>query len=137
MFGEKKNNMMSRDSVFAALSKRGAVRVEVDYSGGNDEGGVNGITLFDANGENIGHMDEYYGETQQWDEATKKYIPSPPPTDEQRLSQALCAPVYDKYYSFAGDFYVNGILTWDVANKKINMRGTEEVSHDEDFDEDL
>jgi len=130
-------NIMSRVIVFDALKSKGVHKVEVHYSGGNDEGGVNQIELFDANGENIAHMDEYYGATQQWDEATKKYVPSAPPTYDQRLSEALCAPVYDKYYSFAGDFYVNGILTWDVPNCKVNMRGTEEVSHDEDFNEDL
>lgn len=136
MFGDKKN-LMSRSSVFAALKSKGVAKVEVHYSGGNDEGGVNQIELFDADGKNIGHMDEYYGGTQQWDEATQKWIPAAAPNDDQRLSEALCAPVYDKYYSFAGDFYVDGIVRWDVATEKVKMSGTEQVSHDEDFDEDL
>lgn len=136
MYGQAKD-IMSRDAVFTALKKRGVAKVEVHYSGGNDEGGVNDIIFLDANGENIGRMDEYYGGTQEWDDVAKKYLPAKPPTDDQRLSMSLCVPVYDKYYSFAGEFYVNGTLTWDVTTGKVNMRGTEEVSHDEDFDDEL
>lgn len=135
MFGNK--NLMSRDAVFAALKAKGASKVEVHYGGGNDEGGVHDIYLYDAAGKKIGEMQEYYGGTSIWDEATKTYKPAEPPSDEQRLSETLCAPVYDKYGGFAGDFYVDGIVTWDVENRKVNDHGTEQVSHDESFDEDL
>lgn len=135
MFGNR--DVMSRDLVFAALAKKGVNRVEVEYNGGNDEGGVDQIVFFDKDDKKIGEMQEYYGGHSVWDEATKSYKPAAPPDEEQRLSQALCAPVYDKYGSFAGEFYVNGTLTWDVAKRKVNMRGTEEVSHDEDFDDEL
>jgi hypothetical protein len=135
MFDRK--NLMTRDGVFAALKSKGIAKVLVHYSGGNDEGGVNQIELFDANGENIGEMQEYYGGTSVWDEATNTYKPAPPPSDDQRLAEALGAPVYNKYGGFAGEYYVDGIVTWDVVNKKINDHGNEQVSHDETFDEDL
>ena len=135
MFDRK--NLMTRDGVFAALKSKGVSKVLVHYSGGNDEGGVNQIELFDANGENIGEMQEYYGGSSIWDEATNTWKPAEAPNDEQRLSEALCAPVYNKYGGFAGEYYVDGIVTWDVVNKKINDHGNEQVSHDESFDEDL
>jgi hypothetical protein len=135
MFGNR--DIMSRDLVFVALAKKGIARVEVEYNGGNDEGGVDQITFFDKDDKKIGEMQEYYGGHMFWDEATKSYKPAAPPNEEQRLSQALCAPVYDKYGSFAGEFYVNGTLTWDVAKKKIKDHGVESVEHEESFDDEL
>jgi len=130
-------NVMSRDKVFATLKGMNVAKVEVFYSGGNDEGGVNQIDLFDADGKKIRSMEEYYGGNSVWDEAIKGWKQAEAPTDEQRLSQALCIPVYDKYGSFAGDFYVDGTITWDVENRKVRDHGTEQVSHDESFDDDL
>ena len=135
MFDRK--NGMTRNQVFAALKSKGVAKALVHYSGGNDEGGVNQIELFDANGENIGQMQEYYGCPSIWDEVTKTYKPGPPPTDDERLAEALGAPVYEKYGGFAGEYYVDGIVTWDVVNNKVNDHGTEQVYHDETFDDDL
>lgn len=135
MFGNR--DIMSRDLVFATLAKKGVNRVEVEYNGGNDEGGVDQIILFDKDDKKIGEMQEYYGGHSVWDEESKSYKPAAPPNEEQRLSQALCAPVYDKYGSFAGEFYVNGTLTWDVAKKKIKDHGVESVEHEESFDDEL
>jgi hypothetical protein len=134
MFGR---NVMKRDAVFAILKDKGVAKVEVQYSGGGDEGGVNEIYLYDNAGKQVASMEEYYGASSVWDEATKTYKPADPPNDEQKLSMALCSPVYDKYGGFAGEFYVSGTVTWDVTTGKINDHGVEEVRHDEDFDEDL
>jgi hypothetical protein len=129
---------MSRDSVFAALKKKGVAKAEVYYSGGNDEGGVNDIALLDAAGKNVGNLQEYYGAPQTWDEATQRWVSAPDtPTDDNRLAEALGAPVYDNYGGFAGEFYVSGTVTWDVEKRTVKDHGVEEVSHDEDFDRDL
>ena len=133
MSNEKK--IMSRDEILATLKGMNVAKVEVLYSGGHDEGGVDQIDLFDADGKKIRSMEEYYGGTMVWDEATKGWKPAEAPTDEQRLSQALCVPVYDKYCSFAGDFYVNGTITWDVENRRVRNHGTEEISQDDSFDD--
>lgn len=43
------------------------------------------------------------------------------------IRTALEKPVFDEYYSFAGDFNVSGDLTWDVKNKTVQMSGSEFV----------
>jgi hypothetical protein len=130
------DKVMDRHKVFSLLKARNIVKVEVQYSGGNDEGSVNQINLIDNAGK-VEYMEEYYDNYSVWDETTKSYRSPEPPTKEQLLSKSLCAPVYDKYYSFAGEFYVSGTVTWDVVAGTVKDHGVEEVSHNEDYDDDL
>ncbi len=55
-------------------------------------------------------------------------------TEEQKtdmeLAQALATPVYDQYYSFAGEFSVSGEVTWYVTGPdagRVVMDGEESV----------
>ena len=73
----------------------------------------------------------------QWDSNAKKWIESAPPTDEQKLSQDLCRPVYEQYDTFAGEYYVNGTVVWDVKTRKVTNEGVEEVSSSESFSEEI
>lgn len=41
---------MERSEVFALLAAKGAAKAVVHFSGGNDEGGVDGIELLDKDG---------------------------------------------------------------------------------------
>ena len=126
---------MNKQQVFQALRERGAAKAVVKFSGGNDEGGCEGIEFYDQLGNPAGEMEEHWGDS-EWDPVKQKYVEKPL-TKEQKLSKALCAPVYDKYYSFAGDFYVYGQVVWDVSAGKVTMDGTEEVAHGESFEEEL
>lgn len=126
---------MTREQIWAALEGR-AASVEVVFQGGNDEGGVEDIYFMDADGNQIERMQEYYPHSGVWNTETQTMDYSKTePTPDQLLSFNLCRPVYSKYYSFAGDFYVQGTLTWDVLNKQVTMDGTEEVSQYENFQE--
>lgn len=131
----KKESGMDRNQVWKMLEEKNVAKVEIGFQGGNDEGGCDTIVLFDAKGNNIGEMTEWY-ESQEWCPETRSWKTLEKPTDEQLLSKALCAPVYEKYYTFAGNFYVNGILHWDVKNKRVWMDGSEEVPSYESFEED-
>lgn len=128
---------MERSKVFELLAAKGAAKALVHYSGGHDEGGVNAIQLLDKDETEIGQIEEFYGPEQVWNAELKKYIDGPAPTEEQELSKALCAPVYDKYYSFAGEYSVSGEVTWDVTTRKVAMTGEESFESWDSFEEEL
>lgn len=125
---------MDRHKIFSTLKARNIVKVEVHYSGGDDEGGVNQIDLIDTAGK-VEHMEEYYDGYSKWNDATQRWEEPAPPTEEQLLSKSLCRPVYDRYGSFAGEFYVNGSVVWDVVAGTVKDSGVEEQRHDEDYTE--
>jgi hypothetical protein len=110
---------MNRDQVFAELAKRGIAKAVVHFSGGEDEGGVDApIALLDSSDKVMNQMEECYDDR--------------PVGIDKQLSKALCAPVYDKYYSFAGEYYVHGQLVWNVADRKVLLDGEESHSTYED-----
>jgi len=124
---------MTKSEVFAELTRRGIKRVEVEFSGGGDEGGCDGITLFDIAGKET-ELKEHWG-SYGADFNSRK--PEKNATADDVLSMALCKPVYDKYYSFAGEFHVHGTVTWDVAAKTCKMNGQESVETYEEFEDEV
>lgn len=103
--------MMSRDEVFAELHRRGVAKATANFSGGNDEGFVDEITMFSALGQEVGTLSEYrYGG--QGDEDT-------------RLAEAIAQPIYDEYGGFGFEGSVHGDLTWDVPARKVRMSKNE------------
>lgn len=120
---------MPRTEVFNRLTAMDIQRVEVEYSGGGDEGGVDTLTYYKNDGTFYTEEERYYPD-EEYNIQTGEYEPLPPPDDieEILLNRALCEPVYDKYYSFAGDFYVSGKVVWNVKDKKVIMDDvTEEI----------
>jgi hypothetical protein len=117
------------------LAKRNVAKVVVHFQGGNDEGGVDNIVLQDAAGKEIGTLDEVYNDT-EWNEKTKRHEPKKLDADGE-LARQLVKPVYDKYSSFCGDFYVSGDVTYDVKARTAKISGAEEVKQDEEFEEEL
>jgi hypothetical protein len=93
-------DLATKERVFGMLREQGAIKAVLSYNGGNDEGGVDDITLVlegvDASGKNI----EVNYPT-QWDGG-------------EDLAELLEKPVEEKYGSWAGDFSAYGTLTWDV-----------------------
>lgn len=126
---------MDKKEVFDLLHDRGIKKVVVSFDGGNDEGGVSSITL-EHSDDTTSEMNEWYPSS-TYDPETRTWKESSPPSKDEELSKALCKPVYDKYSSFAGEFYVNGEVIWDVVSRKATMSGDEEVSSYEPFEEEL
>jgi hypothetical protein len=114
---------MSRGEAFAELAARGADRVVVEFSGGNDEGGTDAITLYTG--------ETAIGTLPSWYDADD----SPEGLVDGRLASALSAPVFDRYRTFAGDFDVHGEVIWDVAARKVRMVKEERASYE--YSEDL
>lgn len=111
-------------NVYDELKKRGAAKAVVHFSGGGDDGGVEQISLLNSEGKEIGTLQEYvYG-------GDDKQTPA-----DTELAEALSKPVYDKYYSFAGEFYVSGTVVWDAETRKHKMSGQESVETYEEFED--
>jgi hypothetical protein len=149
----------TRAKVFEILGSMGVKKVEVEFSGGNDEGGVQDITLHPKAREGIspdntemslseGYEDLRFIDGQfvklksGWQGIRGGYEPTTT-TDEDFLRSALGIPVYDKYSTFAGEFYVSGKLIWYVEAMdgreagSIVIVGQEEVSSWQDISEEI
>lgn len=133
-FGRHKG--LERRELWAELRRRGVAKVTVSFSGGGDEGGVDNITLLNAEGEEIGTLEEDYGGS-TYDPKTGQWVPVNPPNPDTKLVEALVAPVYERYHTFAGEFYVSGTVDYDVPNEKALMNKSERVESYEDSDEEV
>lgn len=106
----------TKRKVFALLKAKGAIKAVLSYNGGNDEGGVDDITLVlegvDENGKNI-EVDH----PTQWNGG-------------EELAELLEGPVDSKYGSWAGDFSAYGTLTWDVEAGTVVMDDYEQSGYD-------
>jgi hypothetical protein len=109
---------MSRERVFAAIASRHADRAVVAFSGGNDEGGPDSITLL--RGEDEIHS------LSSWPTGTR----SAQEQADDRLADALSAPVFEQYHTFAGDFDVTGEVIWDVATATVQMIADERADYE-------
>jgi hypothetical protein len=130
-----KNNLFNtREKVFSELVRRNVASVIVSFSGGGDDGSIDGISLLDADGKEVSHLRETYISS-KWNEKTKSFEPDREMTEDEMLVEALGQPVYDKYGTFAGDYSVEGEILWDVKNQKVNDSGTQ--SYPQSYDEDI
>lgn len=127
---------LERRAMWAELRRRGVAKVTVEFSGGGDEGGVDNITLLNAEGGEIGTLQEDYGGS-RWNPVTKDWEPVNPPNPDTALVESLVAPVYERYHTFAGDFYVSGTVDYDVQNEKALTNKSERVESYEDSDEEV
>ncbi len=136
------------------LLAAGVVTVKVSFSGGNDEGGPDGTTFLDAAGNEVTRPLSHAHEGTEWNPDTKAWesvgwIASGPwdreagranyrsATDEEvqwaKVAAVLEAPIYDRWGSFAGEFYVHGTCTWDVATGTHRLTGQESHEEYDDF----
>jgi hypothetical protein len=94
-----------KERVFLALAARGVERMVVQFSGGNDEGGVSGLIPYDAEGNEL-PSDEMW---KDWD-----------------FIELLEAPIEAIYGSWAGDFYAYGDLIYDRKAGTVVMKRVDE-----------
>lgn len=130
---------MNKYDALNALRAKSITKVVIGFSGGNDEGGADGIKATYADGTEgdlLGRWDVQqdwqdkkwyvgYGETRR--EAT------PQERAESELAEALEQPIYDRWGGFAGEFHVYGTLTWNVTDGSVTMDGQESVETYESF----
>jgi hypothetical protein len=130
------NNIVVQPGVWRWLEAKGAVKAYLSYSGGNDEGGVDEVVLALKDGMKVSLPTVYVSE--MWDEAARTWRRGVYDgqsfralTEDERMIAALCQPVEDRYGSFAGEFYVNGTLVYDVAQRTAKADGHYRTTYEE------
>jgi hypothetical protein len=109
---------LTQEEVLGILNRKGIDKVTVKFSGGHDSGGTDGITV------------DLFGEEVEWSQKELDTI-------KEGLYDALEAPVWDRYGTFCGEYHVDGEVIWDVKAKKVFLKGYQEVSVTESFEEEL
>lgn len=112
----------AKSKLLSEMRKLGAVRLEAHYSGGNDEGGVDDVALFDAEDNKM--------------EAPKAWIKREPRAGDQPweirngvvneyhpLWEAADAMLSTEFGSWAGDWTAYGILFADTRNGRVHREG--------------
>jgi hypothetical protein len=112
-----------KQATFNLMRQLDVRRAVVEFQGGNDEGGVDGITVYRGEQEVEGTIPYSYGVVEK--------------TPEEQLADLLGRPVYDQYSTFAGEFYVTGQVVWNLAEKTVKMTGQESVESWEPIGGDL
>lgn len=122
----KQTSFSNRDEVFTELNRRGIVRVEVEFSGGGDEGGVDKITVYPSESE----LEPNYP---QYDYQKRRY------KTPMSLEQMLCWPVESQYGGFGFEGSVHGKVIWDVPSRSVRLEGeqTQYVPFTEPFSRDI
>jgi hypothetical protein len=119
------------------LRDRGFIGAEVEFAGGHDEGGVDAIYGISADGARVEIIPHpatswEHGEDGTWGEVPKERTQKQ--IDEDVLHETLGLPVYERYSTFAGEFYVTGKVIWDVKADTVVMEGSEEIPRSESVD---
>lgn len=122
----------TREEVFAFIESKGGDSAVIDYSGGHDEGGINSIGIYKD--DNL--VCELEEPRERWNPETKTYE-LVGDKGEEKFIKAIIQPVYEEYHSFAGEFYVDGTLTWDCKEKKVTNSGEEEIPVSNSFEKEI
>lgn len=110
--------------VIEHLHKLGVTKVVVEFSGGNDEGDVDSVTI------------TFTDESFITENINIRY------SDYKNLHQALCSPVDYEYAGFGMEGHVNGVVTWHINSADKNkstvlLTGQESYEQWEDIDKEL
>lgn len=132
------------------LRRHGAEKAMASFSGGNDEGAVNHIELVMRDGselelnyvrpgwDEVGYKCYFWSteQEQEWyDKQDAKRDTANGGLDvgakeSNFIFDVLASPVYEQWGGFAGEFYVSGTLTWDVARGTVSeISDYEEMEH--------
>lgn len=104
----------------------GADRMEAGYSGGNDEGGVNDIKLFDAAGKEI-EAPDFYLEREPRAGDPEYAIREGKVREQHPLWEAADSIMSTKYGTWCGEFEAYGTLFVDVKTGKAWTEGDYQV----------
>lgn len=121
----------AKSKLLAAVREAGAVRLEAEYSGGNDEGGVNNIVLKGANGETLPTPDDTItrpakpgdNEWQVREGVVREYHP---------LWEAANDMLSTEFYTWAGEFSAWGTLYADLKENRVWREGEMQSGYDSD-----
>lgn len=110
-----------KEKIWEIMKEMKLHRAEVSFSGGGDEGGVDAIVVHGP-----GRKKRNLDNNCQYDPATGSYG-APEGDRESELYELLSKPVDDEYGSFAGEYFVSGLIVYRLKDKSVEMDGDEEV----------
>ena len=137
-----------KKAAFDGMTKRGINRIEIHFSGGNDEGDIDQIQATDLEGNIIDIPDTpwvsscYENQTVTkgvWlpnqavdaEFQNQKFVPlsdlDAEVLDNINFRSSFESIVYGKYYTFAGDYYVEGTAILDVSENVAKITAQESV----------
>lgn len=122
----------AKANLLAALRDTGGVRLEADYSGGNDEGGVTNIRVFDKKGEKIDVPDTILRPRKASDGSWVKNDANGMVQDYHPLWQAADEMLSTEFYTWAGEFSAWGTLYATTADGKVWREGEIQSGYDSD-----
>jgi len=138
----------AKREIRALFDTLGVDYAEVEFSGGNDEGGADMIwCVMRGTGERVAAEVKYVDLKQSWDRDRRCWVDGPE-------TAAICASISPatklanllddvpswKYGTFAGDYYVSGTITIrrdDANGVRALFSGSEEVPTEEAFEEEF
>ena len=105
-----------RSVLFALLREHKIKDVNVEFSGGNDEGGVDSITVCYEDG----RVEDFPSDVEDsiYDFEKRTFVEAEL-SEKEKISKMLTQPVWDQYGGFAGDFHVYGNILYDVETETI------------------
>jgi len=142
-------------AAFDGMTKRGINRIEIHFSGGNDEGGIDYMQATDLEGNEIDIPDApwvsscyenqtvtkgvwlpHHAEGSFWEQ---KFVPlsdlDAEVLDNINFRSSFENIIYGKYYTFAGDYYVEGTAILDVSENLAKITAQESVQEWSDIEE--
>jgi hypothetical protein len=121
---------IDKERTFELLKKRDAIKAELQFNGGHDEGSVETITLTLSTGEKVDLPTWYCGGygMEKDDSGEYRYVPmSEPANEDEELADLLEGPVNEEFGSWGSVPYTSGVLTWDVFTGKVAMNYSQDV----------
>ena len=150
------SDTFDKKAAFDGMTKRGINRIEIHFSGGNDEGGIDQIQATALEGNEIVIEDTpwvsscYENQTVTkgvWlphhahggDFQNQKFVPlsdlDAEVLDNINFRSSFENIVYGKYYTFAGNYYVEGTAILDVSENVAKITALEGVQEWSDVEE--
>jgi hypothetical protein len=150
------SDTFDKQAAFDGMSRRGINRIEIHFSGGNDEGDIDYIQATDLEGNEIVIEDTpwvsscYENQTvtegvwlphhaEGTEFQNQKFVPlsdlDAEVLDNINFRRSFENIVYGKYYTFAGDYYVEGTAILDVSENVAKITAQESVQEWSDIEE--
>lgn len=125
---------LNKPRTFELLRKKGAVKAELYFAGGHDEGSVDNIVLTLESGEKTSLPTWYCGGyTLAEGGPPYEWVPmNKPANEDEELADLLEGPINERFGSWGGVSSTEGILIWDVVTEKVTMEVNQETwDHEE------
>ena len=117
---------INKERTFELLRKKGAIKAELAFEGGHDQGAVETIMLTLETGEQV-ELPTWYCGGYGWDPDKNNYLPlSKPKNEDQELADLLEGPINEAFGSWGDVPSTEGVLVWDVFTGKAELKYSQE-----------